>query len=169
VASRRQADTLGSGLPFAAVRNLVLPRRASDCGVARRRADSLSSRAGKQDLADRHNSALHPFKVRSMFTVVLSGEPRWIWIMAGMGTALLTAHELRRRWKPKMEILLAACQDHPTCIRLHRAFSWLARCEEDADGDLDVSLLCLWLSKHFTYWWLEQDGYGRILIDADKL
>jgi ERCC4-type nuclease len=26
-----------------------------------------------------------------------------------------------------------------------------------------------WLSKHFTYWWLEQNGYGRILIDSDKL
>ncbi|HZK82873.1 MAG TPA: ERCC4 domain-containing protein [Humisphaera sp.] len=26
-----------------------------------------------------------------------------------------------------------------------------------------------WLSKHFTYWWLEQNGYERILIDADKL
>jgi hypothetical protein len=26
-----------------------------------------------------------------------------------------------------------------------------------------------WLSKHFTYWWLEQNGYGRVLIDTDKL
>jgi ERCC4-type nuclease len=26
-----------------------------------------------------------------------------------------------------------------------------------------------WLSKHFTYWWLEQNGYGRMLIDTDKL
>ena len=26
-----------------------------------------------------------------------------------------------------------------------------------------------WLSKHFTYWWLEQNGYGRILIDTDNL
>ena len=26
-----------------------------------------------------------------------------------------------------------------------------------------------WLSKHFTYWWLEQNGYGRTLIDTDKL
>ena len=68
-----------------------------------------------------------------------------------MGTALLTAHELRRRWKPKKETLLAACQDHPTCIRLHRAFSWLARCEEDANGDPDVSLLCLWISFNGLY------------------
>ena len=26
-----------------------------------------------------------------------------------------------------------------------------------------------WLSKHFTYWWLEQHGYGRVLVDSDEL
>ena len=26
-----------------------------------------------------------------------------------------------------------------------------------------------WLSKHFTYWWLEQHDYGRVLIDSDRL
>lgn len=26
-----------------------------------------------------------------------------------------------------------------------------------------------WLSKHFTYWWLQQRGYERVLIDADRL
>lgn len=26
-----------------------------------------------------------------------------------------------------------------------------------------------WLSKHFTYWWLEKHGHGRVLIDTDKL
>ncbi len=26
-----------------------------------------------------------------------------------------------------------------------------------------------WLSKHFTYWWLEQHGYGRVLVDEDGL
>lgn len=26
-----------------------------------------------------------------------------------------------------------------------------------------------WLSKHFTYWWLEQNGFGRVLVDSDKL
>jgi hypothetical protein len=26
-----------------------------------------------------------------------------------------------------------------------------------------------WLSKHFTYWWLEKEGYGRVLIDSDRL
>jgi ERCC4-type nuclease len=26
-----------------------------------------------------------------------------------------------------------------------------------------------WLSKHFTYWWLEQNGHGRVLVDTDHL
>ena len=26
-----------------------------------------------------------------------------------------------------------------------------------------------WLSKHFTYWWLEQNKFGRVLIDSDGL
>ena len=26
-----------------------------------------------------------------------------------------------------------------------------------------------WLSKHFVYWWLEEHGYGRVLIDSDGL
>jgi ERCC4-type nuclease len=26
-----------------------------------------------------------------------------------------------------------------------------------------------WLSKHFTYWWLEKRGLGRVLIDSDHL
>lgn len=26
-----------------------------------------------------------------------------------------------------------------------------------------------WLSKHFTYWWLEQNRRGRVLIDSDRL
>ena len=26
-----------------------------------------------------------------------------------------------------------------------------------------------WLSKHFTYWWLEQHTLGRVLIDTDGL
>lgn len=26
-----------------------------------------------------------------------------------------------------------------------------------------------WLSKHFTYWWLEKHGLGRVLIDTDGL
>ena len=26
-----------------------------------------------------------------------------------------------------------------------------------------------WLSKHFTYWWLEQNGHRRLLVDSDNL
>ena len=26
-----------------------------------------------------------------------------------------------------------------------------------------------WLSKHFTYWWLEHNNLGRVLIDSDGL
>jgi hypothetical protein len=26
-----------------------------------------------------------------------------------------------------------------------------------------------WLSKHFTYWWLEENGHGRVLIDSNEL
>jgi len=26
-----------------------------------------------------------------------------------------------------------------------------------------------WLSKYFTYWWLEQHDFGRVLIDEDRL
>lgn len=26
-----------------------------------------------------------------------------------------------------------------------------------------------WLSKHFTYWWLEENGFERVLIDSDRL
>ena len=35
--------------------------------------------------------------------------------------------------------------------------------------DLATERAASWLSKHFTYWWLEQQGLGRVLIDADGL
>jgi hypothetical protein len=68
-----------------------------------------------------------------------------------MSTSLLTTRELRRRWKPRKEALLAASEDHATCIRLHRAFSWLDRCEKDADGDPDLSLIFLWIAFNALY------------------
>jgi len=34
---------------------------------------------------------------------------------------------------------------------------------------LAVERAASWLSKYFTYWWLEQKGYGRLLVDSDKL
>lgn len=35
--------------------------------------------------------------------------------------------------------------------------------------DLAAERAASWLSKHFTYWWLETHHYGRVLIDHDKL
>ena len=35
--------------------------------------------------------------------------------------------------------------------------------------DIATERAASWLSKHFTYWWLEQHGHGRILIDSDQL
>lgn len=35
--------------------------------------------------------------------------------------------------------------------------------------DLATERAASWLSKHFTYWWLEQQGHGRVLIDTDGL
>jgi len=35
--------------------------------------------------------------------------------------------------------------------------------------DLAEERAASWLSKHFTYWWLEEHGHGRVLIDADGL
>jgi len=35
--------------------------------------------------------------------------------------------------------------------------------------DLATERAASWLSKHFTYWWLEQHGRGRVLIDSDRL
>ena len=35
--------------------------------------------------------------------------------------------------------------------------------------DLATERAASWLSKHFTYWWLEKQGYGRVLIDSDGL
>ena len=35
--------------------------------------------------------------------------------------------------------------------------------------DIATERAASWLSKYFTYWWLEQNGLGRGLIDADGL
>jgi len=35
--------------------------------------------------------------------------------------------------------------------------------------DLATERAASWLSKHFTYWWLEHNGHERVLIDADGL
>lgn len=35
--------------------------------------------------------------------------------------------------------------------------------------DLAAERAASWLSKHFTYWWLETYQFGRVLIDEEKL
>jgi len=35
--------------------------------------------------------------------------------------------------------------------------------------ELSTERAASWLSKHFTYWWLEKNGHDRVLIDADGL
>ena len=37
------------------------------------------------------------------------------------------------------------------------------------DRDLASEKAASWLSKHFTYWWLEENGHDRVLIDTDGL
>lgn len=37
------------------------------------------------------------------------------------------------------------------------------------DRDLATERAASWLSKHFTYWWLETNHFGRVLIDDDNL
>ena len=35
--------------------------------------------------------------------------------------------------------------------------------------DLATEKAASWLSKHFTYWWLERNGHRRLLVDTDGL
>jgi len=37
------------------------------------------------------------------------------------------------------------------------------------DRNLASEKAASWLSKHFTYWWLEENGHDRVLIDTDGL
>ncbi|MCA9052618.1 MAG: hypothetical protein KDA75_02220 [Planctomycetaceae bacterium] len=62
-----------------------------------------------------------------------------------------TVRDLRRRWKPLKERLLATQKDHSTPIRFHRACSWLQRAEELGDADDDLKLLSLWIGFNALY------------------
>lgn len=75
-----------------------------------------------------------------------------------MAQDILTVHALRSRWKPTKERLAGIGPDHPTAIRLHRTFSWLARCETiEAGKDYDLQLICLWVGFNGLYGkWDEQ-------------
>lgn len=64
----------------------------------------------------------------------------------------LTVPELRSRWKPVKERLLARHPNHPTVVRMHRALSWYQRSEDAPDGqDADLVLLCQWIALNSFY------------------
>jgi hypothetical protein len=76
-------------------------------------------------------------------------HPRYCQIME---QAVTSVHDLRRRWKPMKERLHASHRDHPTTIRLHRAFSWLQRVEQIQEGhDSDLTLICQWIALNALY------------------
>jgi hypothetical protein len=62
-------------------------------------------------------------------------------------TTVQTVHDLRHRWKPHKERLLALKGEQATSIRFHRACSWMARAEQMPDGqDHDLGLISLWIT-----------------------
>ncbi len=64
----------------------------------------------------------------------------------------LTVRDLRRRWKPHKERLLAAGGEQATSIRFHRACSWMARVEQMPEGqDHDLGLVSLWIAFNSLY------------------
>jgi hypothetical protein len=63
-----------------------------------------------------------------------------------------TVRQLRRRWKPHKQRLLAERPDHPMPIRFHRACSWLARVEKMSQPrDDDFALLAMWIGFNALY------------------
>ncbi|MFO0905279.1 MAG: HEPN domain-containing protein [Pirellulales bacterium] len=64
---------------------------------------------------------------------------------------MITVHELRRRWKPHKDRLVAERPAHPTPIRFHRAFSWLARVERLEEADVDLALISQWVALNALY------------------
>ena len=70
-----------------------------------------------------------------------------------------TVHQLRRRWKPTKERLIAEHDGHPTPIRIHRALSWLRRVEQlEDDADHDFALLSQWIAFNSLYGqWREKE------------
>ena len=64
----------------------------------------------------------------------------------------LSVRSLRRRWKPNKERLNTERDHHPTVIRVHRAFSWMAHVEKlEADSDPDTTLICRWVAFNALY------------------
>ncbi len=75
----------------------------------------------------------------------------------------LSVRDLRRRWKPIKEILNGQQEGHPTAIRVHRVFSWMARVEgPDFEDYLDITLICRWIAFNAMYGqWNEQKREGK--------
>ena len=66
--------------------------------------------------------------------------------------AATTVPELRRLWKPHKERLAAIQSDHPTAVRVHRAFSWLGLTETlDAESQADLVLIHQWIAFNALY------------------
>lgn len=68
-----------------------------------------------------------------------------------MGEGLPTVRELRRRWRPTKEARSQSVSEDPLCIRMHRAFSWMARAEECSSSDPDYALVSLWIAFNALY------------------
>lgn len=63
-----------------------------------------------------------------------------------------TVRDLRRRWKPHKERLLAQRQDHPTVIRVHRCCSWMQRIEQQNLPPADeAALIFRWIALNALY------------------
>jgi hypothetical protein len=63
-----------------------------------------------------------------------------------------TVRDLRRLWKTHKDRLNALRDEHPTAIRVHRAFSWLAGIEElNDDQHADQRLLYQWIAFNALY------------------
>jgi len=63
-----------------------------------------------------------------------------------------TVRDLRHRWKPHKERLMAARGEQATSIRFHRACSWMARVEQMPEGqDHDLGLVGLWIAFNSLY------------------
>lgn len=63
-----------------------------------------------------------------------------------------SVRDLRRRWKPHKERLSAVYDSHPTCIRFHRACSWLDRVERMGNPtDYDLALVSQWIAFNALY------------------
>ena len=63
-----------------------------------------------------------------------------------------TVHQLRKKWLPHKQRLLATQPGHPTHVRFHRACSWLELAQQlDPESDLDQILIFQWIAFNALY------------------